>query len=103
MPEQVKAIQKRRLAVQQAGIREVAAELNMTARTLQRRLIKDGFRYQILLENVRRETAQEYLLQPLLGLEEIAYLLGYEESNSFHRAFQQWTGLPPGRWRMAQQ
>ena len=61
LPEQVKAIQKRRLAVPQAGIEEVAVELNMTARTLQRRLMKDGFRYQILLENVRCETAQEYL------------------------------------------
>ncbi len=103
LPEQVKAIQKRRLTLHQSGIQEVAAELNMTARTLQRRLIKEGYRYQILLENVRSETAQEYLLQPLLELEEIAYLLGYEETNSFHRAFQQWTGLPPGKWRMAQQ
>jgi AraC-like DNA-binding protein len=32
-------------------------------------------------------------------LNETAYLLGYEDSNSFFRAFQQWEGTSPGEWR----
>ena len=99
LPDQVKSLQRRLLTAQRSGIQEVAAEMNLSPRTLQRRLRKMGVHYKDLLQNVRCETAQEYLRQSSLGLEEIAFLLGYEETNSFHRAFQDWTGTPPGRWR----
>ena len=103
LPDQVKSIQRRLLAAQRSGIQEVAAEMNLSPRTLQRRLRDLGVHYKDLLEHVRCETAQEYLRQSSLGLEEIAFLLGYEETNSFHRAFQDWTGTPPGRWRAMRQ
>ncbi len=80
----------------------VAEELHISGRTLQRRLADDGLGFQQLLEAVRREMAQQYLAVPSLDLNEIAYLLGYEEASSFHRAFQHWEGTSPGQWRAAQ-
>lgn len=103
LPDQVKSVQRRLLTAQRSGIQEVAAEMNLSPRTLQRRLRNLGVHYKDLLEYVRCETAQEYLRQSSLGLEEIAFLLGYEETNSFHRAFHDWTGTPPGRWRAMRQ
>ena len=102
LSEQVKAIQRRMLAGQRAGVQDVAAELNMSPRTLQRRLAEAGVKYQELLDGVRREMAQKYLGEPSLDLSEISYLLGYEEANSFHRAFQHWMGVSPGQWRAMQ-
>jgi AraC-like DNA-binding protein len=52
-----------------------------------------------VVEQARREMARHYLLQSSLDLSEIAYLVGYEDANSFFRAFHQWEGAPPGRWR----
>jgi AraC-like DNA-binding protein len=47
----------------------------------------------------RRELAQHYLLHSSLELNETAYLLGYEDANSFFRAFHGWEGTTPGEWR----
>ena len=52
-----------------------------------------------MLEDARRELARHYLLHSSLDLTETAYLLGYEDANSFFRAFHQWEGDSPGRWR----
>jgi AraC-like DNA-binding protein len=41
----------------------------------------------------------EYLLEPSLQLVETACLLGYEDPNSFFRAFREWEGTTPGEWR----
>jgi AraC-like DNA-binding protein len=97
--EQVKAAVKRALAGQRPDIREVARELGQSARTLQRRLAEAGATYQQVLEEARRELARHYLLHSGLELNETAYLLGYRDANSFFRAFQQWEGQSPRRWR----
>ena len=68
----------------------------MSARTLQRRLTEEGVTFQQLMEEARRELAQHYLLHSSLELNETAYLLGYEDANSFFRAFHKWEGIPPG-------
>src|ERR1700694_1807038 len=66
---------------------------------LQRRLTAERAKFQQLVEEARRELAQHYLLHSSLELNETAYLLGYEDSNSFFRAFHQWEGTSPGEWR----
>jgi len=99
--EQVKGILKRLLAGQRPGIEDVARELRTSTRTLQRRLTEDGTTFQQLMEEARRELARHYLLHSPLELNETAYLLGYEDANSFFRAFHKWEGTSPGHWRMS--
>jgi AraC-like DNA-binding protein len=66
---------------------------------LQRRLTDSRATFQELVEEARRELARHYLGQSSLELNETAYLLGYEDANSFFRAFHQWEGTSPGEWR----
>ena len=100
--EQAKGILKRLLAGQRPGIGDLARELHLSTRTLQRRLTEQGITFQRLLEEARRELARHYLLHSSRELNETAYLLGYEDANSFFRAFHQWEGTSPGQWRMLQ-
>jgi AraC-like DNA-binding protein len=97
--EQVKGTLKRQLAGERPAIEHVARELRLSKRTLQRRLTADGITFQQLMEEARRELARHYLLHSSLELNETAYLLGYEDANSFFRAFHEWEGTSPGEWR----
>jgi AraC-like DNA-binding protein len=96
---EVKGILKKLLAGQRPRLQDVATELRLSTRTLQRRLTAERLTFQNLMEEARRELAQHYLLHSSLELNETAYLLGYEDSNSFFRAFHQWEGTSPGEWR----
>jgi AraC-like DNA-binding protein len=100
--EQAKGILKRLLAGQRPGIDDLARELHLSTRTLQRRLTEQGITFQRLLEEARREVARHYLLHSSVELSEAAYLLGYEDVNSFFRAFHQWEGTSPGQWKTSQ-
>ena len=60
----------------------------------------DNFRR--LVRDARYELAKHYLLDPSLDLAETAYLLGYEDPNSFFRAFREWEGTTPNERRAAQ-
>jgi AraC-like DNA-binding protein len=97
--EQVKGILKRQLAGRRPGIGDVARELRLSARTLQRRLADERASFQQLVQEARRELARHYLLHSSLELNETAYLLGYEDAHSFFRAFHDWEGSSPGEWR----
>ncbi len=97
--EQVKGVLKRLLAGRRPGIVDVAKELRLSSRTLQRRLAEEGATFQQVTQEARRELARHYLLHSSLELNEAAYLLGYEDAHSFFRAFQQWEGSSPGQWR----
>ena len=101
LKEQVKGILKKFLAGQKPRLENVASELRVSTRTLQRRLLAERITFQNVVEEARQELAQHYLLQPSLELNETAYLLGYEDPNSFIRAFRRWEGTPPGEWRSA--
>jgi len=97
--QQVKHTLKRSLAGKRPTVQQVARELCMSARTLQRRLTGAELSFQTLLEETRRELAQHYLRHSTVELNEAAFLLGYEDANSFFRAFQGWEGTSPGEWR----
>lgn len=97
--DQVKNSLKRSLAGKRPTLRHVARELGMSARTLQRRLTDSEVTFQKLVEDTRRELARHYLKHSAVELNEAAYLLGYEDANSFFRAFHVWEGTSPGEWR----
>jgi AraC-like DNA-binding protein len=99
--EQVKWILKRLLAGSRPEISAVARELGLSDRTLQRRIIDDGANFRQLLLEVRQELAREYLDRPEIDVTEVAYLLGYEDANSFYRAFRTWEGTTPAQLRAA--
>ena len=97
--EQVKHTLKRSLAGKRPTLQQVARELCTSTRTLQRRLTDADITFQQLVEETRRELAHHYLRHSTVELNETAFLLGYEDSNSFFRAFQGWEGTSPGEWR----
>ena len=97
--EQVKGMLKQLMPRGRPGIDEVARELRLSTRTLQRRLAEAGATFQQLTQEARRELARHYLLHSSMELNETAYLLGYEDAHSFFRAFSDWEGRPPGEWR----
>jgi AraC-like DNA-binding protein len=78
---------------------EVSRKLAVSERTLQRRLREEGTSFAEILDEVRRELAQQYLANPAVTLHEIAFLLGYSEPSAFHRAFRRWTGATPQAFR----
>ncbi|MBB6255426.1 AraC family transcriptional regulator [Nitrospirillum iridis] len=79
----------------------VCKKLGVSVRTLQRRLQDEGSSFQQTLDAVRKSLAHHYLYNSSLSNTEIAFLLGYEASNSFVRAFQAWTGSTPQAVRLA--
>ncbi|MFO1446033.1 helix-turn-helix domain-containing protein [Bacillus sp. Bva_UNVM-123] len=97
--EMVKWIMKRSLTGGRPDIQTVASELGMSDRTLQRRLTDEGTSFKHLLTQVRHEQARDYLADPSLDIKEVAFLIGYEDQNSFYRAFRIWEGDTPSNWR----
>jgi AraC-like DNA-binding protein len=97
--DQVRDAIQQRLTGHRPSIDDVARGLHMSSRTLQRRLQEEGSSYQRVLDEARHQMARYYLGHSVLELNEAAYLLGYEDANSFVRAFRGWEGIPPGQWR----
>ncbi len=97
--QQVKDALRRSLAGKRPTLRDVAQELGLGTRTLQRRLTDAGITFQQLVEDTRRELARHYLKQRTVELNEAAFLLGFADANSFFRAFHVWEGTSPGEWR----
>ena len=97
--ELVRGAIRQRLTGQRPTIGDVATDLHISARTLQRRLQESGSAFQRVLEEARHAMARYYLKNSVLELAEAAYLLGYEDANSFARAFRGWEGVPPKHWR----
>ena len=73
----------------------IADKLHMSESTLQRRLAKEGCRFQELLDQVRYRLALEYLQSTQLPVTEVAVLLGYSSAANFRRSFKRWSGLTP--------
>jgi AraC-like DNA-binding protein len=77
----------------------IARKLEMSERTLRRRLEKDGTSYEALLDGFRRELAELYLAEPTLSIPDVAIMLGYSEESPFRRAFRRWHGISPAGYR----
>jgi AraC-like DNA-binding protein len=77
------------------SLEDVAANFNVTPRSLQRRLQEEGITFQQLSESVRRSLAIHYMQSGKHQLKEISDMLGYNELSAFSRAFKRWTGKSP--------
>ena len=97
--DHVRSALLRQMHGRRPSIDEVARELCVSNRTLQRRLGDEGTSYQRLLDEVRKDVARRLLVETELDDGEIAFVLGFEELNSFTRAFHSWEGTTPKRWR----
>lgn len=99
--DQVKWVLKRLLSGSRPDLVMVAKELGMSERTLQRRITDEGTTFRQLLSETRHELVRQYLSDGAVEITEAAFLLGYEDPNSFYRAFRSWEGTTPAEWRAA--
>ena len=99
--DQVKWVLKRLLSGSRPDVMMVAKELGMSERTLQRRITEEGTTFRQLLNETRHELVREYLGDESVEITEAAFLVGYEDPNSFYRAFRSWEGKTPAEWRTA--
>lgn len=79
----------------EVSMHALGSKLGLSTRTLQRRLKEEGTSFQRTLDEVRTELARHYLKNSSMSGAEISFLLGFEDPNSFFRAFQRWTGKTP--------
>ena len=88
-----------RLRGGEPSLSNVARELGISERSLQRHLRELGYTYKALDDEVRLATARLYLQQPDFSLAEVGYLLGFADQSAFNRAFKQWAGSTPKQAR----
>jgi AraC-like DNA-binding protein len=82
-----------------SGIELVAASMNMSKRTLQKRLQEKGTSYQKLLDIVRSDIAKQYLIGSNVSMTRLGNILAYSELSAFSRAFKRWFGVAPKNWQ----
>lgn len=97
--QQVQSIIFDNLPDGQVTDRLVASELNLSERSMQRRLKEKKTSFRYLLDGVREMMAKQYIENPLNRMSDIAFLLGFSEQSAFSRAFKNWTGLSPVEYR----
>jgi AraC-like DNA-binding protein len=97
--EKVRAELISRLPAGEPSRADVAGALHFSEKTLQRRLRDEGTSYQEILDETRRELAQQYLREGRASVCEITFRLGFSDQSSFTRAFKRWTGRAPGEFR----
>ncbi|MCG6886542.1 MAG: AraC family transcriptional regulator [Proteobacteria bacterium] len=77
----------------------IAGRLNLSRRSLQRKLREQSTSYRELLENTRKELAGQYMADKSYSISEITYLLGFSDPSNFNRAFRRWKGVSPSAYR----
>jgi AraC-like DNA-binding protein len=101
--ESVKHRLKQTIMKGRPEIKDMAKDLGISERTLQRRLRDEGTSFNSLLSQARHEQAIRLLSDPAFEIKEVAFLVGFEDQNSFYRAFRGWEGDTPSNWRLSQE
>lgn len=78
---------------------EIAEQMNVSPRTLMRKLKAEGSSYQELLDDVRKEYAIWYLTKTDMTVDEVSESLGYIDASNFARTFKRWVGTTPSLFR----
>lgn len=97
--KQVQTYLKSEISGGEPQVQDVADHFRLGARTLQRRLKKEGWTYNTLLDKTRKELAILLINQPSLSLKQVAHELGFSDHSSFYRAFKRWYDSTPGDYR----
>jgi AraC-like DNA-binding protein len=79
------------------SVAQVAGALQLSVRTLRRRLSEDGSSFRALSERVRVERARRLLREPGMTVAAAAERLGFSDARAFRRAFKRWLGQVPGK------
>ncbi|WP_455365328.1 AraC family transcriptional regulator [Kaarinaea lacus] len=77
----------------------IAELLNLSVRSMQRKLKEEGSSFKELLNQTRQELAEQYIENSRLSINEITYLLGFSDPANFSRAFKRWHGVSPSQYR----
>jgi AraC-like DNA-binding protein len=85
----------RRLPAGRPAQAAIARALNLSPRSLQRKLAAEGCTFRALVDAIRARLARDYANDPTLASAEIAYLLGFADPGSFLRARRRWNGAGP--------
>jgi AraC-like DNA-binding protein len=80
---------------------EVARQLGMSARSLQRRLQDTGYSFQEVVDAARRELSERLLEGTGYSIADVAFLTGFADQASFTRAFKRWAGQTPRSYRLS--
>ncbi len=99
LSQTVEKIIKQHLPSGEPNIHQISQILNMSSRTMQRRLHAEKTNFRSLLDEVRKSLAKEYVSTTEMPLQEITFLLGFSDHANFYRAFKRWYGKTPGSER----
>jgi AraC-like DNA-binding protein len=103
IPDQVVVLIERLLPTMRCDLANVAENLGFHRRTLQRRLAAESLIFEEIVDRVRRNRAETYLVDQALPMSQVAGMLGYAEQSSFNRACRRWFGTTPAKRRRALQ
>ncbi|SVD87682.1 uncharacterized protein METZ01_LOCUS440536, partial [marine metagenome] len=81
-----------------SSLGEVAKCLNLSSRSLRRKLQEEGTSFSRVVDDVSAAIAKHQLTFARTSIQEIAYNLGFSQPSSFHRAFKRWTGMTPAQF-----
>lgn len=84
---------------QPISFEQVAKHLNMSGRSLRRRLQEEGTYFRQLVDRLRGQVAMKYVHDTDLSVEDIAFALGFSDASSFRHAFRRWTNTAPLEYR----
>ena len=81
------------------NMERVARKLAMSVATLRRRLASENVNFSEIADGLREELARRYLEEQTHATSEVAFLLGFSDVVSFHKAFRRWTAMTPAEYR----
>ena len=101
--EKVKATILAHLHTGMLHMETTAKILNVSSRTVYRKLKEENISYKALLDDIQKDLARDYLKEGSMSINDISLLVGFSEASAFHRAFKRWYGMSPGRYRHRQE
>lgn len=99
VPARVVEVLEKRVGHAALSIGHIAEDLNLSKRTLQRRLQQQGISFAELRDQVRFHYSIDYLIKQHLSIDSISSSLDFSDRTSFTNAFKRWTGLSPSTFR----